>query len=246
MIKKYNSHIIAVVGTLIFMVIVFLLLWFLRMTMTPPTDEEDMEVTLEYELDVKEILEQEENVPDELPQQQDVEKPTTATQPPKTPTQTPEPPKSSNNNPLVNDNNNETLKEETDTLVQFINEKNWDTVSEEKPNSPDTTSSTRLPLPPDPPKVAGISLDLAGRGSITLIEPGGGNDIQPGKIVVEIWVDKNGIVISAKAIDKGSTISDRKTRDLAVAAAKNSIFTPADVTQTGNQRGTITYNFVHK
>jgi hypothetical protein len=245
-IKKYNSHIIAVVGTLIFMVIVFLLLWFLRMTMTPPTDEEDMEVTLEYELDVEEILEQEENVPDELPQQQDVEKPTTATQPPKTPTQKPEPPKSSNNNPLVNDNN-ETLKENTDTVGDFIKNINWDAVLEKEPNSPETIKIPQeLPTPPGPPEDAGISWDLAGRGSITLSKPGGDNDIQPGKIVVEIWVDEAGNVVLAKPIDKGSTISDKKTRELAVEAAKKSKFTPADVTQTGNQRGIITYNFVHK
>lgn len=243
MIKKYNSHIIAVVGTLIFMVIVFLLLWFLRMTMTPPTDEEDIEVTLEYELDVEEILEQEEDVPDELPQQQDVEKSTTATQPPKTPTQKQEPPKSSNNNPLVNDNN-ETLKENTDTVGDFIKNINWDAVPEKEPNSPDTIKPTKPSTLPDPP--AGISWDLAGRGSITLSEPGEDNDIQPGRIVVEIWVDEAGNVVLAKAIDKGSTISHKKTRELAVAAAKNSKFTPADGTQTGNQRGTITYNFVHK
>ncbi|MBQ2291711.1 MAG: energy transducer TonB [Paludibacteraceae bacterium] len=233
-------------GTLIFMVIVFLLLWFLRMTMTPPTDEEDMVVTLEYELDVEEILEQEENVPDELPQQQDVEKSTTATQPPKTPTQKSEPPKSSNNNPLVNDNN-ETLPEKTDTVGNFINKLSWDTVSEEKPISPGTTIFPEPPTPPGSPKVAvaGISLDLAGRGSITLSEPGEGK-VQHGRVVVEIWVDKDGNVISAKAIDKGSTVSDYETRKLAVAAAKNSKFTPADGTQTGNQRGTITYNFVPK
>ena len=193
MIKKYNSHIIAVVGTLIFMVIVFLLLWFLRMTMTPPTDEEDMEVTLEYELDVKEILEQEENVPDELPQQQDVEKPTTATQPPKTPTQKPELPKSSNNNPLVNDNN-EALEEKTDTVGNFINELPWDSVLTENPNSPYPTSPPEPPIPPGPLNVGGISLDLAGRGC-NLLEKPKGAVTQIGRIVVEIIVDKDGKVI---------------------------------------------------
>lgn len=244
MIKKYNSHIIAVVGTLIFMVIVFLLLWFLRMTMTPPTDEEDIEVMLEYELDVEEILEQEENVPDELPQQQDVEKPTTATQPPKTPTQTPEPPKSSNNNPLVNDNN-ETLKEETDTLVQFINNKNWDTVPEEKPNLPDTTTSTKLTTHSNVTNVAGISLDLAGRGCNLLKKPDG-SVTEIGRIVVEIKVDKNGTVIWAKVTHKGTTITDRDMQRMAVNAAYGTRFTPATATQPEIQMGTITYEYIDK
>jgi TonB family protein len=243
-IKKYNSHIIAVVGTLIFMVIVFLLLWFLRMTMTPPTDEEDIEVTLEYELDVEEILEQEENVPDELPQQQDVEKPTTATQPPKTPTQKSEPPKSSNNNPLVN-NNNETLKENTDTIGNFINELPWDTVSEEKPTSPDTTSSPEPPIPPGPLKVDGISCSLDGRGCNLLKKPGG-SVTEIGKIVVEIIVDKDGNVFSAKVTHKGTTITDKAMQDMAVEAAKGTRFTPATATQPEIQMGTITYEYIDK
>jgi TonB family protein len=233
------------VGTLIFMVIVFLLLWFLRMTMIPPTDEEDIEVTLEYELDVEEIIKQEENVPDELPQQQDVEKPTTATQPPKTPTQRPEPPKSSNNNPVVNDNN-ETLKEETDTVVKFINSKNWDTVPEEKPNSPDTIKNPQeLLTPPGPPEDAGISWDLAGRGCNLLKKPDG-SVTEIGRIVVEIIVDKDGNVISAKVTHKGTTISDRVMQQMAVNAALNTRFTPATATQPEKQMGTITYEYIDK
>ena len=240
MIKKYNSHIIAVVGTLIFMVIVFLLLWFLRMTMIPPADEEDMEVTLEYELDVEEILEQEENVPDELPQQQDVEKPTTATQPPKTPTQKSEPPKSSNNNPLVNDNN-EALKEKTDTVGDFINNYNWDTVVEEEPNSQDTIMD-----PPDPPEVKdGISWSLDGRGCNLLKKPDG-SVTEIGKIVVEIIVDKDGKVISAKVTHKGTTISNGVMQQRAVNAALNTRFTPATATQPEKQMGTITYEYIDK
>lgn len=238
MIKKYNSHIIAVVGTLIFMVIVFLLLWFLRMTMTPPTDEEDIEVTLEYELDVKEILELEEIVPDELPQQQDVEKPTVATQPPKTSTQKPEPPKSSNNNPLVN--NNETSKEKTDTVGNFINNINWDTVIEEEPNSPVTTDS----LPPDPLE-NGISWKLDGRGC-NLLEKPKGKVTEIGIIVVEIIVDKYGKVISAKVTHKGTTITDRDMQEMAVNAAYGTRFTPATTTQPEKQMGTITYKYIDK
>lgn len=240
MIKKYNSHIIAVVGTLIFMVIVFLLLWFLRMTMTPPTDEEDIEVMLEYELDVEEILEQEENVPDELPQQQDVEKPTTATQPPKTPTQKSEPPKSSNNNPLINDNN-ETLTENTDTVVDIINKYNWDTLLGENEQSPTVKDTIKEPQKPGGSgKKGDISWSLEGRGNIKLPLPKN-EHTQTCTVYIDVWVDENGDVKSATVSGKTIT-SDNGAVNAAISAALQAKFTPGE----GMVKGTITYKFIMK
>lgn len=239
MIKKYNSHIIAVVGTLIFMVIVFLLLWFLRMTMTPSTDEEDMEVTLEYELDVEEILEQEENVPDELPQQQDVEKPTTATQPPKTPTQKAEPPKSSNNNPLVNDNN-ETLKENTDTVGDFIKNINWDAVPGENEQPPTVKDTIKEPKKTGSGNLGDISWRLEGRGNIKLPQPKK-EHTQTCTVYIDVLVDENGDVKSATVSGKTIT-SDAGALEAAKRAAWQAKFTPGE----GMVKGTITYKFIMK
>ncbi len=67
---------------------------------------------------------------------------------------------------------------------------------------------------------------------------------QEGKVVVQIIVDANGNVVSAQAIDKGSTISDDYTRQLAVKAAYKAKFSFTD--RPDKQIGTITYYFKYK
>ncbi len=67
---------------------------------------------------------------------------------------------------------------------------------------------------------------------------------QEGKVVVQIIVDKEGNVVSAQAIDKGTTISDDYTRQLAVRAAKQAKFSLTD--RPDKQIGTITYYFKYK
>lgn len=227
------------------------------MTMTPPMDDKDIEVTLEYIQDVEEVPEVE-DLMDAAPPQQDesASQAQSKTQP------TDAKPSDSK---LLTQKNQKTLstKEPTDTIVERTEnvdvnkqkEKNAEIfisevlarsaqLGESEPKTPDNepeeeTEKTGSGIKGD------ISWSLKGRGNITLQQPGEG-EVQHGRVVVEIWVDKDGNVISAKAIDKGSTVSDQKTRDLAVKAAKNSKFTPADETQTENQRGIITYNFVLK
>jgi len=88
----------------------------------------------------------------------------------------------------------------------------------------------------------GISFDLGGRGSRSLIKPTY-NSPEQGKIVVSIKVNREGRVTYASAGAKGTTISEINLRQQAEDAARRTIFV-ADPDAPEEQRGTITYIFV--
>ncbi|MBC35654.1 MAG: hypothetical protein CL663_06420 [Bacteroidetes bacterium] len=88
----------------------------------------------------------------------------------------------------------------------------------------------------------GVSFSLGGRGAKTLPKPTYDSPEQ-GKIVVTIWVDKDGNVIRAVDGAKGTNISDLQLRRLAREAALRAKFTP-DPNAPDVQKGTITYNFI--
>lgn len=89
----------------------------------------------------------------------------------------------------------------------------------------------------------GISYSLGGRGGKNLVEPVKVFN-EPGVVVIKIEVDREGNVISATFMQKGSQVgfSDEKVK-LAIQAAKNSTFLE-DQNAPLRQVGTITYNFV--
>ena len=88
----------------------------------------------------------------------------------------------------------------------------------------------------------GISFFLGGRGSLLLEKPTAKFNEQ-GSVVVNIWVDRAGIVKKAQVSAKGTTIVDPKLKKIAVDAAYNSKFAQ-DNNASELQRGTITYNFI--
>ncbi len=88
----------------------------------------------------------------------------------------------------------------------------------------------------------GFSVDLGGRGYRSVPKPPYDSDEQ-GKIVVQIWVDRNGRVTKALAGAKGSTIADAELKRRAEAAALRAQFNP-DPNAPEIQTGTITYNFI--
>jgi len=90
----------------------------------------------------------------------------------------------------------------------------------------------------------GIAFDLEGRGSIHLPKPAY-ESMEQGKVVVTIWVNKQGKVIRALEGAQGTTISDFKLHALARDAALKAVFTP-DPNAPETQKGTITYNFVRR
>lgn len=67
------------------------------------------------------------------------------------------------------------------------------------------------------------------------------NSQKTGKVVVEVCVNNQGKVTSAKYTQRGSTTTDQYLVDLGVKNAKKYVFTPSDITE---QCGSITINFV--
>ena len=88
---------------------------------------------------------------------------------------------------------------------------------------------------------SGISFSLAGRGSKSLPGPTATSP-ENGNIVVEIRVDQEGNVVSAKVLLKGTTLGDTNLFRRCEQAAKKSKFT-AKPDAPELQKGTITYKF---
>lgn len=91
-------------------------------------------------------------------------------------------------------------------------------------------------------KVSGVSFELGGRESVFLQKPIFNPPVE-GKIIVSVIVDREGKVIYASTVTKGTTIPDIKLRQQAENTARKSLFTP-DKDAPAEQRGTITYVFV--
>lgn len=87
----------------------------------------------------------------------------------------------------------------------------------------------------------GPSYDLGGRGAKSIPSPSR-NFKEEGKVVIDIWVDKNGIVKRAE-FGKGTTVTDSSMKESARQAALNSVFVE-DKDAADLQRGTITYTFI--
>lgn len=88
----------------------------------------------------------------------------------------------------------------------------------------------------------GISFSLEGRTAVNLPKPAYKSKEQ-GKIVVVIWVNKNGEVTKAFAGAKGTNISDLGLYKLTKNAALKAKFSP-NPKAPEEQKGTITYNFI--
>ena len=88
----------------------------------------------------------------------------------------------------------------------------------------------------------GPAFSLGGRGALKLAEPKTSFREQ-GNVVVDIWVDRKGVVTKAEVSVRGTTVVDANLRNLAVKAALNSRFTE-DSQATSLQKGTITYTFI--
>ena len=85
----------------------------------------------------------------------------------------------------------------------------------------------------------GNGWSLKGRSLVgDLVKPEYNSNAE-GKIVVEVWVDAEGKVIST-SIAKGSTISDKTLHNAALMAASKAKFTKGEAAK---QQGTITYFF---
>lgn len=91
------------------------------------------------------------------------------------------------------------------------------------------------------PGKGGTGFSLTGRSAKALPTPTG-NTQKQGKVVVKIWVDRNGNVTQTSAPEKGSTISDAALVNQAKTAAMKAKFS-AKEDAPEMQTGTITYVF---
>ena len=88
---------------------------------------------------------------------------------------------------------------------------------------------------------SGVAFSLAGRGKNSITLPTATSS-ENGSIVVEIRVDQEGNVVFAKAVWKGTTLTDTNLWRRCEQAAKNSKFT-ANPDAPELQKGKITYIF---
>ena len=84
----------------------------------------------------------------------------------------------------------------------------------------------------------GSSWSVSGRGIKGTLPQPTNNFSQEGKVVVQVRVNAAGDVIAASIVD-GTTVTDKKTRQMALDAAKKAKFTEGN----DEQIGTITYIF---
>ena len=253
MTKKQQRHIIASVGTVLFMLLIFLILWFVTLHAIKPEDEEGIEIAFGEVAEAGGYMaQQSEAVPLPTPQ------PAAPVQPA---TPAPEPYMTSEEEEALALQEAERKKaaEEKARLEAERKAREAAEAAERakqaeaiaKANqfgslfgqagntagSGESKGEGQKGNPVGHGSAGGNSWALAGRGiKGTLPQPS--NDFkQEGRVIVEIRVNAAGQVVSVT--HKGGTISDTQTIRLALEAARKAQFTEGD----HDQIGTITYNF---
>ena len=250
--EKTKRHIIASVGTLLFLLLVFLLLWFVYLRVPQPVEEEGVEIEFAE-------LEEEPEIPAEGPSDYAEEPTEAAPSAPASPAEAvaTDPTPASPPEHIVSEEETLALErarkeqEEREAAEKARKKKEAEAIAKanqmgslfgktEGTNTEGTGKSQGEGQQGNPVghgTSGGNDWSLAGRNLRgTLATPR--NDFnQEGRVVVEIRVNAAGEVISATV--KGGTISDKQTQNIALEAARKARFTEGD----HDQIGTITYNF---
>lgn len=92
---------------------------------------------------------------------------------------------------------------------------------------------------------AGNGFDLSGRHLRGALPSPDYPSNRSGRVVVDIAVDENGVVTRAAVRIQGTTTNDAALVSAALDAARRARFNEVDA-NAGEQRGTITYNFILK
>ena len=253
MTKKTKRHIIASVGTAVFMLLLFLLLWFVYLTAVVPEEEEGVEVAFGEVAEAGGYMaEQSEAVPMPTPE-------------PATPVQ----PSSPAEEEHLTAEDEEALalaeakkKKEAEEKARLEAERKAREAAEAErkakeaeaiakanqygslfgqsgntTGSGDSQGSGQKGNPVGHGSVGGNSWSLSGRGIKGTVPMPSNTFKQEGKVVVQIRVNAAGQVVSATV--KGGDVSDKQTQQLALDAARKAKFTEGD----HDQIGTITYIF---
>ena len=254
MTQKTKRHIIASVGTALFMFLLFLLLWFVYITAYVPEEEEGVEIAFgEVEEAGGYMAEQSEAIPLPAPE-------------PASPVQ----PASPAEEEMLTSEEQEALalneakkKHEAEEKARLEAERKAREAAEAEKKakeaeaiakanqfgslfgqsgnttgSGDSQGNGQKGNPIGHGSVGGNSWSLAGRGINGTLPTPSNNFKQEGKVVVQIRVNAAGQVIDARETT-GGTISDKQTVQLALEAARKAKFTEGD----HDQIGTITFIF---
>ena len=254
MTQKTKRHIIASVGTALFMFLLFLLLWFVYLTAYVPEEEEGVEIAFgEVEEAGGYMAEQLEAMPLPAPE-------------PAAPVQ----PASPAEEEMLTSEEQEALaldeakkKREAEEKARLEAERKAREAAEAEKKAKETEAIAKANQfgslfgqsgnttgsgdsqgngqkgnPIGHGSVGGNSWSLAGRGIKGTLPTPSNNFKQEGKVVVQIRVNAAGQVIDARETT-GGTISDKQTVQLALEAARKAKFTEGD----HDQIGTITFIF---
>ena len=255
MTKKQKRHIIATIGTLLFMLLVLLLLWYMRLEAIAPEQEEGVEIAF-AEME-------EEPLPPASGEAAYAEEPTDAA--PAAPAQPAEavathPTPASPPEHIMSEEETLALarakkeKEEREAAERAKKQKEAEAIANAqklvgglgfgKTNGTNTggdgtgQESGSKGNPAGRGNIGGNSWSLAGRdvkGTFPVPEKG---KYVPGKVVIEIRVNPQGRVVSARETT-GGNISDPATIEAMLKKAREVQFTPLN--QTQDQIGYITY-----
>ncbi|MBR6117494.1 MAG: TonB family protein [Paludibacteraceae bacterium] len=245
MTPKQERHIIASIGTVLFMGLVMLLLWLLKITVNKPMEQDYIEVTLAEDIEVPEPVIPKVK-PDPAPSQ---EKDPGAASPAKSePTNQPT---QQSTEQIVSEEEllairqqhikdsiaeaNRQAKKKADDLIGGIA---FGPVEEEGAAANKTQDGGKGTSYRGSGSDGENKWTLDGRGLVGRLPKPANSFNQEGTVVVKISVDKDGNVIDAEV--SGGNISDKATTDLALEAAKRAKFTSATSIK---QTGTITYKF---
>lgn len=252
MTKKQERHIVATIGTILFMLLVALLLWFIRLSAVLPEQEEGIEIAFVE----PEELEKEEISPtgDAAYAEEPTETASAASASPAEEVAT-SPTPSSPPEHIVSEEETLALerarkeKEEREAAERARKQKEAEAIAKAQQmgnlfgNTGSNTGSGnndgngQKGNPVGHGSSGGNSWSLAGRGIKGTLPQPANTFTQEGQVIVTIRVNAAGNVISATI--KGGNISDKQTQQLALEAARKAKFTEGD----HDQIGTITYNF---
>ena len=252
MTKKQERHIIATVGTVLFLLLVFLILWFCYLTAVAPEQEEGVEVEF---AEIEEVEEPEEEPSMSAYAEEPSEAAPAAPASP-APEIATDPKPASPPEPILSEEETLALerarkeKEEREAAERAKKKKEAEAIAKAnqfgnlfgKTNGTsvgggDTQGDGQKGNPVGRGSSGAGSWSLAGRGIKGNLPQPSKDFKQEGKVVVQIRVNAAGQVINATI--SGGDVSDKTTQQLALDAAKRAKFTEGD----HDQIGTITYIF---
>ena len=251
MTKKQERHIIASVGTVLFLLLVFLILWFCYLTAVAPEQAEGVEVEFAELEDLEEPVEPSASAYAEEPSEAAPAAPASpapvvATDP--KPASPPEPIMSEEETLALERARKE--KEEREAAEQARKKKEAEAIAKANQfgnlfgktggtsvGGGDTQGEGQKGNPVGHGSSGSGSWSLAGRGIKGNLPQPSKDFKQEGKVVVQIRVNAAGQVVNATIT--GGDVSDKTTQQLALDAARKAKFTEGN----HDQIGTITYIF---